>query len=384
MINQSRIEYLLQRWMDRRISPEEQQELVAALNTDSFQELLVQYIDQQVDEVSQTSQEQEKVLSGILQIDKDPYPIIKTAHRIHFLKTAWFRYAAAVVICFGVVAYFMINNKENRDDRHITQVTTNVAPGSNKAILSIGNDQTINLSGDKTGITVGSTITYNDGEQIADAGQVLQLSTPRGGQYQAVLPDGSKVWLNAASSIKFPSAFNDKERKVEVTGEAYFEITKDVNRPFKVDGGGQEIEVLGTSFNINIYADESTRKTTLITGSIKITNNNQTAILKPGQQANISNLEISKIHLIQVQTNDVLAWKNGLFNFEGLPLSSVMKQLERWYDIETKYDEKTAKLIFRGELYRNLPLKNALEILKDMGIKYELNGKTLTILGATW
>lgn len=291
--------------------------------------------------------------------------------------------AAILILAIGSGIYYFNTQSYKSEQSHKSQFRQEtqayIQPGSNKAILTINNQQNIDLATNKTGININNIITYSDGEKIADAGQILKLTTPRGGQYQAVLPDGSKVWLNAASSITFPSKFSNTERRVEVTGEAYFEIAKDAAKPFKVSGGGQEIEVLGTSFNINIYDDEPTKKTTLITGSIKITNNNQTAILQPGQQANISILEIPKIRLIPVQTTDVIAWKNGYFQFHNTDLATILRQLSRWYDIEIAYEKGIPSIQLDGEMKRDLNLLQVLEVLGEMGMKYRMEGRRITV-----
>ena len=218
------------------------------------------------------------------------------------------------------------------------------------------------------------------------------MTTPAGGQYQVTLPDGTKVWLNAASSITYPTAFVDKERPVKISGEVYFEVAKDKEKPFIVDVDGKSsVRVLGTSFNINSYGDESTIKTTLLEGSVKVMRTATTAvstdsvILKPGQQALVALPAVAASSDRQLKvTSDVnieqtLAWKNGLFNFNGSDLHAVMRQLERWYGIKVEYEGSIPDTKFSGEIYRNVNLSDVLEALQRMGVKFRLHGKTLLV-----
>lgn len=330
------------------------------------------------------------ILEAILQ-QGNPEQTSPIIHRIHFLKTTWFRYAAAVILIIGtIISYFIINrsihspNQSNHSDQWSA-----IPPATNRAILTIGNNR-IDLSSNKTGITVNSTIAYNDGEKIADAGQMLQLTTPRGGQYQAVLPDGTKVWLNAASSIKFPSKFEGKKRReIEISGEVYLEIVKNTGQPFIVKANETEVQVLGTSFNINAYSDEEIIKTTLVEGSIKVllhpsgiaqssSGSSISELLKPNQQA-----QVNKGHIIvqTVNTNDVLAWKAGFFIFNEVSIEPIMRQLSRWYNIDVSYKGKV-KTTFLSTIPRNVPLGQVLEALAlTNAVKFEVTGNRVTVIG---
>jgi ferric-dicitrate binding protein FerR (iron transport regulator) len=246
--------------------------------------------------------------------------------------------------------------------------SADIAPGTNKAILSIGTNKTIDLSANKTGINVNKTITYNDGEKIAEADQMLVLTTPRGGQYQAILPDGTKVWLNAESSIRFPSKFDGAERRIELTGEVYLEIAQDKSKPFFVTSKNTNIQVLGTSFNVNSYTNEPATKTTLLEGSIRIDDK----ILNPGEA-------YTKGKIIKATIAQDIAWKNGLFNFDGADLHSVMRQLERWYNISVEYRGNINNEIFKGQLSRDLTLAQLTRILEEMDIKFIIDGRKLIV-----
>jgi len=202
------------------------------------------------------------------------------------------------------------------------------------------------------------------------------MSTPRGRQFQLVLADGSMVWLNAASSIRFPTAFTGKDRKVEVTGEVYFEVAKNPSKPFKVMANGTEIEVLGTHFNIDAY-DEVT-KTTLLEGSVKINTQNKTSFLKPGQQAQIvAGGEIKTSNSVDVE--QVMAWKNGRFVFEDADLQTIMSQVSRWYDVDVVYQDKMPKRSFTADISRNTNLSVFLKVLDVSGIHFKIEGKKLLV-----
>ena len=298
----------------------------------------------------------------------------------------WRWAAASIVLILGTVAYLLFNNNKSGNTGSLPQTTANIAPGTNKATLRIGNDKPIDLSSNKTSISIGSAITYNDGERIADAGQTLQLVTPRGGQYQAILPDGTKVWLNAASSISLSSMFNKGKRTVEITGEVYMEVAQKPDQPFLVNTREAEIQVLGTSFNINAYPDEKSQRTTLVSGSVKVmmtgpgdrhNKNAESVILKPGQQAVIMS---SGTEVVNADIDKVMAWKNGLFDFNGLSFEEIMRQLERWYDIEIVYEnDKVPHMRLAGKMTRGVSLNGLLKQLGEMGVNYKLDKKTLIV-----
>jgi hypothetical protein len=389
-MQESRLQYLFNNYLDKRITSPEKEELMSLIAKTENDELIRAFISKVADETGEeidiSDATANTILTAIIQADKIYSPSV---HRIHFLKTSWFRYAAAVLLLIGGGTYIYLHTRPSdlSSPQGIPVASANdIQPGGNKAILTVGN-QVIDLSSDKTGIAVNNTIAYTDGEKLGPSAVIpgsardfLQLTTPRGGQYQAVLPDGSKVWLNAASSIKFPSKFTGANREVEVTGEVYLEIAKNTKQPFRVKANGTEIHVLGTSFNINAYTDEAAVKTTLIDGSVRVSlaGAPNSALLIPGQQALVSGQQQG----IEVQAADVqqaLAWKNGLFNFNNADLPTVMRQLERWYDITVKYEGNIPSFEFRGGMDRKVNLSAVLKFLENMQVKYRMNGRTLII-----
>lgn len=310
---------------------------------------------------------------------------------VPFYNNKWFRAAAAVIfILLATGTFFLLTRKKQNEIATINKEQTkpDVKPGGNKAILTLGDHSQIILDNAANGTLTqqGNTeiLKLSDG-QIAynPSGKATELiyntiTTPKGGQYQLTLSDGSKVWLNAASSIRFPTSFVGKERKVEITGEVYFEVAKNASMPFRVDiAGTGEVEVLGTHFNINAYGDEPDIKATLLEGSIKITNDNATVLLRPSMQAKIQNNDITVVQ--DVDVDQVVAWQRGMFEFEHTELPVIMRQISRWYDVEISYEGKIAGGKFGGGISRNLPLSSVLKSLESTGIHFRLDGKKLIV-----
>ena len=301
--------------------------------------------------------------------------------------------AAAIVIAIGTVVMMNIHRQSKPGEPVVAKSTVNdVLPGGNRATLRLANGQVINLDSAANGslATQGNaTIEKLADGQIAyhvegkGATEVMYntMSTPPGGQYKLKLPDGTDVWLNAASSITYPAAFAGRERTVTITGEAYFEVTKNRSKPFRVKVNDMEVEVFGTHFNINSYANEAAIKTTLLEGSVKVSSrvNGEWSMLKPGEQVSLS--QTSQLSQpIPVQTDEVMAWKNGLFNFNKVSLQDVMKQIARWYDVEVVYQGVIRPKKFGGEIQRDLYLSEVLEGLKETGIHFKIEGKKLIVL----
>ncbi|HEX6431930.1 MAG TPA: FecR domain-containing protein, partial [Niastella sp.] len=288
------------------------------------------------------------------------------------------------------------------NDKKATLIN-DVAPGGNKAILTLGDNSTIVLDSAGNGQLAqqGSSVVSKtkEGELKYESGipagreqsaiTYNTLSTPRGGQYQLVLPDGSKVWLNAASSVRFPTAFVGNERRVEIKGEAYFEVAtirlhSGQKMPFKVHFSSADkqgtVEVLGTHFNINAYDDEDEMRTTLLEGKVRTSMvNGQWSILEPGQQAVIHHSQLT-IH-DNVDIESIMAWKNGLFHFENADIKAVMRQLSRWYDIEVEYKGALKNEPLFIEIPRNTNLSDVLKVIgSTAGVRLKFEGKKVTVL----
>ncbi|MCM5530364.1 FecR family protein [Parasegetibacter sp. NRK P23] len=312
---------------------------------------------------------------------------------------AWKWAAAAVIVVISVSAYFFL-----RDARHERGLAGNgprieeVLPGKTGAILTLADGSQLVLDSMSDGTIAtqnGTAITLRDNELVYDAatasGDVVSntITTPKGRQYHLTLPDGTGVWLNAASSIEYPVAFKGQERRVRITGEVYFDVTKRSWQPFVVQTSEMTVEVLGTSFNINAYANERAVQTTLLTGAVKLTPilNSEKKIpykvLVPGQTA-VLNKPGDGVHpsLVVADTIDqakITAWKNGLFNFDGEDLYSIMRQLERWYNIEVRYLGKPENVIFKGKMHRDTNLSDVLKVLEAMDVRFEWRDNILYV-----
>lgn len=301
-----------------------------------------------------------------------------------------FAAAAAVFILVSSIAYFFFRQDGNADHRsEIVSVPHDIPAGTNKATLTLANGQQILLDDANTGAIAnqaGVTVTKNiSGQIVYDASSPSPsgpdafntISTPNGGQYQIILPDGSKVWLNAASSLKYPVRFVGNQRKVTLTGEAYFEISKNPKKPFFVSSTDQTIRVLGTHFNLSSYANEPV-KTTLAEGKIEISqpSSPQKTILLQGDESIITRTGLS---VRKVDPEDAIAWKDGLFIFSSTDLKDVMRQISRWYDVEVEYSA-IPNMKYEGEIPRDIPLLQVLQLI-ERGSKVSLTLEGRRIIG---
>lgn len=324
-----------------------------------------------------------------------------TGKRVHILRTAWFKYAAAIIILFGIGAYLW--NKQNNSSITTQQVAVekDILPGGQKAILTLADGRKIILDSVKNGQLAqqGGTSIYKSQDGLVSyekndlpstpkhLTEYNTISTPRGGEYKIVLSDGTIVWLNAVSSITFPTTFGDSARRVSISGEAYFEVAKNAHAPFKVIINNEaEVEVLGTHFNVNAYEDETAIRTTLLEGRVRVINLHQTqsrTTLAPGTQAAIFR-NSGKPNIIEVKAaniDQVMAWRNGKFNFQGKELKEAMKELVRWYEIEIVYEKDVPRIVFEGKMDRRLKLSQVLNGLQDMGVEFKLIENRRLIIG---
>jgi transmembrane sensor len=337
----------------------------------------------------------------------------KTVFRLGFFRYA----AAAVLILVGAFAYFTLIREKTPDTASKKEITTDVAPGSNKAILTLADGSDIILHDALNGeiaVQEGIRITKTaDGSLIyktenitsgtdGPANEIFNtIATPKAGQFRVNLPDGTLVWLNSMSSIRFPANFNGPVRKVEITGEVYFEVAQLQTRingemqkvPFHVVCAEQVVEVLGTHFNINSYRDEAATKTTLLEGSVKVLVTKKGAKreiqLRPGEQSLVPPRIVLKqspgedITVRQVDSEEAIAWKEGYFRFKDADIQDVMRQLARWYDIEVTYKGDFSSEQFTGFVSRNIRMSNVLKILQEGGgVKFNVNGKHVEVAKA--
>lgn len=316
----------------------------------------------------------------------------------------WYKMMAAAVMLIVASAggYFYLQNQKAGQVETLT-FKNDISPASNKTVLKLANGAEILLDDAKPGelLQQGGVriLKTKEGQLIYDLSAVARgeasayntLVTPIGAQYQVILPDGTKAWLNSASSLRFPTQFAGNVRKVETSGEVYFEVAKvlvkdkgtagKVSRmPFMVKSGVQQVEVLGTHFNINAYGDEGMIKTALLEGSVRISIAGSTVekILLPGQQAYVRGAEVVKT--VSVDEDEVMAWKNNVFQFNNTPLAQVMLQVKRWYDIEVVYSGAKPNLSFTGVIPKNNNISILLKVLESTGgVKFGIEGKKVTI-----
>jgi transmembrane sensor len=267
-----------------------------------------------------------------------------------------------------------------------------INPGTNKAILTLANGSRIVLDSALNGqiAKLGNVTFHKSGGTLKlsflskptghEEPNETVITTPRGGQFELILPDGSKVWLNSASSLRFPSVFQGKQREVSLTGEGYFEIAANAKMPFVVSVNDMKVAVLGTHFNIMAYADEKAVNTTLLEGAVRVLEGQQVKQLKPGQQASLSHAE-NQLTVQQADLQKTIAWKNGLFQFDNTDLSTIMRQLARWYDIEIIYQAKPDNTALGGSISRNLNLNGVLSLLEANGINhFKIEGNKVIVL----
>ncbi len=324
----------------------------------------------------------------------------KTKEKIHFnpeqkpaATNRWiYSVAASVILLIAAFGIHRITTNEKSKSPSIAKVVeADVQPGGNKATLTLSDGSIIDLSNVKKGLlkndngaainksTDGEIVYVDSGKSDNKIVRYNVLSTPKGGQYQVQLPDGSKVWLNAASSLKYPTSFTGKERTVELRGEGYFEVTKNNRQPFKVMMYEQsEVKVLGTNFNVMSYEDEKAKDITLLEGSVRITSGNNNRKLEPGQQAKIISKEIKLFN--SVDTEIVTGWKNGQFVFHDADIESIMRQVARWYDVEIKF-KANINQHFNATIFRNEPVSRLLRILEQTGhVHFKIENKIIYVL----
>jgi len=318
----------------------------------------------------------------------------------YYLKS--FSIAAMILLTITTGIYFYSNRTIQEEEQFAEiSVKNDILPGNNKAILTLADGSKISLDDAANGLlasqgniaitkTENGEIVYeknnlDKNKEILSPSVINTIQTPKGGKYQVRLPDGSKVWLNSASTLSYPTAFTGTERKVKLKGEAYFEIASNKNIPFRVESDGQIVEVLGTHFNINSYDDEDFTKTTLLEGSVRVILNSQsdvlgkTRMLKPGEQS-LTNSSQSGIRIENADTEKAVAWKNGYFKFKNTPIQQIMREVERWYDVELVYEGTMPTDEFTGFISNEVNISGVLKILEQSGgVKFSVKGKKIKV-----
>jgi transmembrane sensor len=395
----ARLTYLFNSYYHQTATQEEQDELMEIIHSSANDAEVTVLIHEAWDnlEIDGPLFDRTKsinILNSILQgkSDHDNIHPIRPPNK----KPLWLKLgvAAAMMVFVGFGAYVLLRqDKKLVAKKAIAKAKQahDVLPGGNKAILTLANGKTITLDSAKNGLLVnegaarihktrdGQLVYETDKNGDNSAAPMNTVSTPRGGQYQLVLDDGSKVWLNSASSLSFPAVFKGKTREVEITGEAYFEVAKNAKMPFRVKVNNTVVEVLGTHFNIMAYNDEAVMKTTLLEGSVKISNSQNVSMLKPGQQAQLNQNGPIKV-IDNPDADDAVAWKDGIFQFRDAGIETIMRQAARWYDVQVSFAGKMPVKEFTGRISRNVKASELMGMLKYMGINYKIEDKHITVL----
>lgn len=394
-LSYDRIELLLNAYLINTISNEELDEVNAMLkepsNEDSINKFMEHYWKAHVIDESEEI-EHKKIFHRILQREEFKKSHATLPNVLRIFRMAWLSSAAAVVVIIGVILllFNIMEQRQNTGKKLIVANAQKIEGASQKAMLTLADGSQIALKGSAKGTVARQhnvSLDQNNGQLIYNGNlndqnqlQNNTMTTPKGGFYQLVLQDGTKVWLNAASSITYPVAFSGTERRVKISGEAYFEVAKNAKKPFYVESNGCEVKVLGTSFNVSAYADDDLVTTTLVEGAVKIRSGDNTAIMKPGQQSNISKSS-SKIKINNVDTEQALAWKNGYFMFDKQDIRAVMKVIERWYDIEVIYSGNLQGKTFGGTISRSDDIHSLLgNIQLTDAIHFKIQGRRVTVM----
>jgi len=368
----NRLAELFQKYVDKTITEEEYAELFVYIRNPETKEQVLAFLDEHNKKVQSDALVHEVDWDGMYENITNPKKSVGRSR-----KPIWKYAAAAAVILVG--SFTLYSSLQNMLEKKAPLAYHNdVLPGGDRATLTLADGSQIALDSGKAGrlatqggISIekdvnGQIIYLAKGNGGDEAQKINTLSTPAGGKFSVVLSDGSKVWLNASSSIKFPAAFSGDSRRVEIKGEAYFEIEKDAARPFYVNNGSSEIKVLGTHFNVMAYPDEYRSELTLLEGAVQFTKNGHAELLKPGRQILYTESN-NQTKQIDANIEEVMAWKNDLFVFNNTNIDEVMKQLVRWYNVKVKYEGDKPDISFTGVIPRNANVSKILKALELTG-----------------
>ncbi len=390
-MNAQEIDNLIEKYLNGTATPEEREKV------------LLWYRGQNQDDVEwilDSAEEENIIKDRVLNNLKAEIKKQKPAY-------SWYSIAASIVLVLSISLYFWKNNQETLPKSAVLndRYKNDVPHGGNKAILKLGDGSKITLDNTENGLisnrgnvliskTEEGQLVYKFIEQPNSKSEMNTISTPKGGQYQVILSDGTKVWLNAESSLTFPTTFSEDERQVKTTGEIYFEVAKAYKKkgksgqrlPFIVETNKQEVEVLGTHFNVMAYAEEQKIATTLIEGSVRVSSlgtsgnalSGKSILLEPGQQANLRN---EQFNITAIDTEEIISWKNGYFMFNNEDIRSVMRKISRWYDVEVVYQDNSYNKALWGTVSRFQNVSEVLNTLELTGIiHFKIEGRRITVM----
>jgi len=401
--NDIRLNALFHQYLDNSITPDEYQEFLLLLNTDTINETLLLelkalWVQSAKSPLSIPDAEWDEKMNYLLkQLSQENIPQAPVKNLSNWYKFKW---AAAImfpILMFGVYHFSKKSNSSSAKNTELFAIPNqhnDLKAGGNKAILVLADGSSVPLDDSLNGsiINQGNTkltklsngqLVYNSSGSPATEVLYNTVSTPRGGQYQLILADGTKVWLNSASSLRFPVVFKGVNREVEVSGEAYFEVEKNAKHPFKVtvrvaNRDPEVVEVLGTHFNVNAYDDESNLRTTLFEGSVQVHHATGITRIKPGQQLQSGTGLATVINNTDLE--EVIAWKEGVFHFEDADIKYVMRQIARWYDIEVAY-KGNITTHFDGSIPKKVNVIKVLNMLELTGeVKFTIEGRKVVVL----
>jgi len=405
-MNQAKLVRLLQDYFDNTISKTDLIELLRHLNaseTDDIADLVKEEMLKLQDGPEFNGLRKYDVLQRIKsdpRLVNDPFFSSDEGPKILKLyQKSWLKVAVAILMMSAGLGLFMMNGKTKMPATPVaqTQLSRPIVPGCNKATLTLSTGKIIQLDTVNNGLIANAgkarVLKNNKAQLIYEHPSVSSslaadnhvpvyniLSTPKGGVFQVILSDGTKVWLNSASSLKFPTEFSGNERRVTLTGEAYFEVAKNKDKPFFVDVNSVDVRVLGTHFNIAAYQDDNDITTTLLEGAVQVKNNNQLSVIKPGEQAVVDN----NTNVIKVKPANIeraMAWKNGYFIFCDEDVRSIMKKISRWYNVEVEYRAEFANIRFGGTFYRTKSIDELLSYLEEVGkIHFKIEGRRIIVM----
>lgn len=376
--NEAALRRMIERYVSGKTNPEE----------NAFLEKYFEYFENEPNITEELTEEErqslgEKMQTAILQ--KIGAPVRKIQYR---------RIAVAAAIAGLIITgAIYLTRPPGKPDQTIASDSTvsDLEPGGNKAFLITADGKRISLDDASVGEVSREDGTIiqktRDGQLVYDlsglnvdasTSAINTIETPVGGEYQVILSDGTKVWLNASSSLEFPAAFKGKERLVKLSGEGYFEVARNAKMPFQVQVNDMKVNVLGTHFNIMAYGDEGDIKTTLLEGSVNVSNALSSKILTPGQQARVGTTDDIDVKTVDVE--DAVAWKNGYFSFKEDRIETVLRQLSRWYDMQVVYEGKIPSDRFTGKIRRNAKASKVLQFMEEAGVNFRVDGRKVIVL----
>ena len=403
MTTPERLQYLFNRYVEKSETPDENEELMELITNEEYRQQFEQLMDQAREQLSQTARldkgQTERLFQSIADVTTEKQVVmpLKTSGK----KWLWWKVAAAasILLVMGAGAYFYFFDTPppaSQQTEQLPAATPDLkAPVISRAVITLANGREIYLDSLSNGAIAeqgnmqvmklpdGRIAYQSTRNEPSKSLQYNTLTNPRGSRVIGMtLADGSHVWLNAGSSVTYPVAFTGQERIVSIQGEAYFEVAKNRHQPFIVNINEHlRVQVLGTHFNINGFADEGTIRATLLEGSVQVKQSTGSVILKPGQQARVSSKAAERVPEVvkNVDVDQVMAWKHGFFNFNDADVQLVMAQLERWYDIQVQYEGAVPDILFKGELDRKVNLSDVLRYLSKVGISAKLKGRILKV-----